>query len=355
MSDQIKGRMQEVTTSKSRLETVFLSMVEGVLVVDDRGMIILMNQALKDFLHVRQEALGKRPIEIIRNVEIQDLTDQALSLTNGVLSKELTVLLPEEKTLLIHAAPVIRYNKSDGAVLVFHDITDLRRLEKVRQDFVANVSHELRTPIATIKGYAETLLQGAIDDKENAEDFLRIICSDANRLAKLINDLLDLSKIESGKLIPDLRMASLEPLISRVVDNLAPQAKELSVSIENHLPKSLPPVKIDSSLMTQVFFNLLENAIKYNRPGGKVYIESEESASRVVILVRDTGIGIPKADLGRIFERFYRVDKARSRDLGGTGLGLSIIKHIVQVHEGTLSVESELGHGSIFSITLPKI
>ena len=209
MSHQIQSRMEESIADKSRLEAVFLSMFDGVMVIDGRGAIVLMNQTLKEFLQVDNEVTGKKPLEVIRHIDIQELAERVLISHSRLESREIVLLLPEERVLLAHATPVLRAGAVDGAVLVFHDITELRRLEKVRQDFVANVSHELRTPVSTIRGYAETLLEGALEDKTHAREFLRIIYDDAERLSKLINDLLDLSRIESGKMKPALEECSL--------------------------------------------------------------------------------------------------------------------------------------------------
>ncbi len=354
MSEQIKLRLLELNLSRSRLEAVFLSMFEGVMVVDVNATILLMNQPLKDFLLVKEEPTGKRPLEIIRNIEIQEIVDRALKLKQGLESREISILLPEEKILLVLATPIIRDGNTEGAVLVFHDITELRHLEKIRQDFVANVSHELRTPISSIKGYAETLLEGALEDKENAKDFLKIIYSDSGRLARLVDDLLDLSKIESGKLKMALKPCKIKPLIERVISGLDKQAKDKSISFKVDVPKEIPDVLVDEARIAQVLLNLIDNAIKYNRENGTVTILAKDKAKFVQVDVSDTGVGIPEKDLPRLFERFYRVDKARSRELGGTGLGLSIVKHIISAHHGEVSVQSILGQGSTFSFTIPK-
>jgi len=354
MSKQIKEMIEEATQGRSRLEAVLLSMFEGVMVVDQEGVILLMNETLKDFLRVSQEPIGKKPLEIIRNIEIQEMTDKVLSFPKGVEARELTVHFPEEKTLLIHATAVIRESKTDGAVLVFHDITDLRRLEKVRQDFVANVSHELRTPVATIKGFAETLLGGAIEDKKNLKGFLEIIHADSTRLANLVNDLLDLSQIESGKLKLDFHPCALFPIVDRIITVLDNRLKQKDVFIKTKISDDISLLKADEGGIAQVLLNLVENAIKYNKSNGSVVISAQEKDHFIEITVEDNGIGIPQEDIPRIFERFYRVDKARSRELGGTGLGLSIVKHIVQSHGGEVYVQSVLGKGSSFSFTIPK-
>jgi len=354
MTEQIRTRIEEVTTNKSRLEAVLLSMFEGVMVVDISGTILLMNQALKDFLLVKEEPIGKRPLEVIRNIEIQEIVGRALKLNQGLESCEISVLLPEEKILLVHATPIIRNEIVEGAVLVFHDITELRQLEKIRQDFVANVSHELRTPVSSIKGYAETLLEGALEDKKNAKEFLKIIHSDSDRLARLIDDLLDLSKIESGRLRMGLKPCAIRPIVERVVSGLDKQARDKLIAISIDMPKDFSKIIADEARIAQVLLNLIDNAVKYTPQEGKITISAKVKNAFVQIDVSDTGVGIPEKDLPRIFERFYRVDKARSRELGGTGLGLSIVKHIIQAHNGEVSVKSVLDQGSTFTFTIPK-
>lgn len=354
MSRQIRLRIEDVTLSKSRLEAVLLSMFEGVMVVDKKGTILLINQTLKDLLQVKEELIGRKPLEVIRNIEIQEIVDNALRLDKGVESREISLLLDEGKVLMVHATPIVRDKGIDGAVLVFHDITGLRRLEKIRQDFVANVSHELRTPVTSIKGYAETLLEGALEDKENARDFLKIIYSDSDRLARLIDDLLDLSKIESGKLRMVLKPCALMPIVDRVIRGLERYAKDKSITIKSDIPKDIPNLLADESRIAQVLLNLIDNAIKYTENKGLITISAKKQDKFVRIDVSDVGVGIPEKDLPRIFERFYRVDKARSRELGGTGLGLSIVKHIVQAHNGEVFVKSLVAQGSTFSFIIPK-
>ena len=354
MSRQIQSRMEESIADKSRLEAVFLSMFDGVMVIDGRGAIVLMNQTLKEFLQVETEVTGKKPLEVIRNIDIQDLAGRVLASRGRLESREIALLLPQEKVLLAHATPVLREGIVDGAVLIFHDITELRRLEKVRQDFVANVSHELRTPVSTIRGYAETLLEGALEDKAHAREFLRIIYDDAERLTKLINDLLDLSRVESGKMKLALEEGALEAVIDRVLAGMNKEAGKNSVTLKKDVPPRLARIRIDEAAIAQVLSNLVENAVKYNKAGGSVTVGARETPRSIEVSVSDTGIGIPQEDIPRIFERFYRVDKARSRDLGGTGLGLSIVKHIIQAHGGDITVESKVGSGSLFRFTLPK-
>ena len=278
----------------------------------------------------------------------------ALKASCGVEACEISILTPEEMILSVHAAPVIRKGSPEGAVLVFYDITNLRQLEKVRRDFVANVSHELRTPISSIKGYAETLLDGALEDKENARDFLKIIYSDSDRLARLINDLLDLSRIESNKFEMTLKPCPLKPIVTRVTGGLQKQAQDKEITVKIEIAEDFPYILADEARIAQVLLNLIDNAIKYNQQKGIITISAKERHGFVQVDVSDTGIGISDKDLPRLFERFYRVDKARSRELGGTGLGLSIVKHIVSAHHGEVSAQSILGQGSTFSFSIPK-
>jgi len=353
MIGHVRSRIEEVTTSKSRLEAVFLSMFDGILVVDARGSIVLMNQALRELLSVQSDPVGKRPMEVIRNIEIQELTVETLTLREGLIRRELSILMPEERCLLVHATPICRDGKTQGAVLVFHDITELRTLENVRKDFVANVSHELRTPVASIQGYTETLLDGAINDPDNARDFLEIIHTESGRLAALISDLMELARIESGKFQPQFQSCSLVGFCRRAVEGLRPMAERKNISITLDLDERLPPVRADETQLTQVLINLIDNAVKYTGDNGNIIVSAAAAEGMMRVAVSDTGIGIPEKDIPRIFERFYRVDKARPRAQGGTGLGLAIVKHIVQVHGGDLTVESTPGRGSVFTFTVP--
>jgi len=352
MRDNIKSKMEEVVTNNSRFEAVLMSMFEGVMAIDLNGNIILMNTALKEMLHIKDtNIMGRKPIELVRNINIQNIAEKVIKRSDGVLSLEENLLMPYNKTLLIHASPVVKDNDVFGAVLVFSDITELRKLETIRRDFVANVSHELRTPISSIKGYAETLLDGALSDKDNAHNFINIINMEASRLASLINDILDLSKIESEMFKLNLEEKDIKDLISTSIDRVKQAIDIKGIKIENNVGSL--KVKYDEALLGQAVINLIHNAIKYSDSNSVINVYSEAKGDRVVISVQDSGIGIPEKDLPRIFERFYRVDKARSKDLGGTGLGLSIVKHIVQAHGGEVSVESVEGVGSTFSFYIP--
>jgi two-component system phosphate regulon sensor histidine kinase PhoR len=354
MTDEIRKRMDEVVFNKTRLETVLLSMFDGVMVVDDRGKILLMNETLKKEFLVKSDPVGRRPLEVVRNIEVQEMIDNILKGRKRVGMKELSILLSEEKIFHVHATQIKHAEKTEGAVLLFHDITGLRNLENIRKDFVANVSHELRTPVSSIKGYSETLIDGALEDKEHAEDFIKVIYSNANRLENLISDLLDLSRLESGKLNLDIRKTPVKEFIEKIVIEMRKLALSKNINIKTDIPESIAPMSADESKLAQCLTNILDNALKYTQEDGEVFISAFEREDSIDISVTDNGPGIPEKHLGRIFERFYRVDKARSRDLGGTGLGLSIVKHIVSEHKGTVSVKSTVGKGSTFIFSIPS-
>lgn len=354
MSDEIEKKIEKIQQESVKLDAVLSSMVEGIMVVNEKGRIVLLNPSLKKIFLVDTEPDGKMPLEVIANAKVQSIVDQALHSHARWVSEEVVVSHPMEKILQANAVPIVRSGHMEGAVIVFHDITELRRLEKIRQDFVANVSHELRTPISSIKGYAETLLDGAIHEQEHARDFLNIIYQDSNRLASLISDLLDLSKIESGKMKMDLSPTDLKPIFERCLGVLKKTIEIKSLSISLDAPDQLPKVLGDDRRLAQVVLNLLDNAIKYTPESGSVKIKIYSSGSHVQADITDNGIGIPEQDIPRIFERFYRVDKSHSRELGGTGLGLSIAKHIVLAHQGQIWVRSDFGQGSTFSFTVPQ-
>ena len=353
LSDEVKTRIDQISSERAKLAVVLASMFEGVVVTDNKERVVLMNPSLRKLFLVDREPAGRRLLEVIRNTAVQDMVERILAGAKPLTTEEVDIDIPEKKVVKVNGVPIIHNNKVEGALLVFHDITELRRLEQIRQDFVANVSHELRTPISSIKGYAETLLEGALDDKDNARDFVNIISQDSNRLARLIDDLLDLSRIESGKM--KMVFLPIDPAVAigraaRIIEN---QAKAKSISLVFNVAGGLPKINADETRFSQVMINLLDNAIKYTPENGSVTISANVVNGVLQIDVVDTGTGISEKDIPRIFERFYRTDKARSRELGGTGLGLSIVKHIVQAHGGLVWVQSTLGQGSTFSFTIP--
>ncbi len=352
-SKSFSRKIEDFTYSKSQFEAIFHSMSEGTIVVDKTGNILLMNLELRKLFNIKDNPIDKKLLEVIRNTEIQEMSDSVIS-SNIFDSKEITIIIPNEKILLVSAAPIMRHEKMDGCVMVFHDITELRRLENIRKDFVANVSHELRTPLTSIKGYTETLLDGAINDKANASDFLKIISDDANHLVEMVDDLLEISRLESDNLTLESSSIDIEPVIETVFKSLKKEAANRNISLRKTVPTNLPKIKIDEVSIYQVLLNLITNALKYNIEGGSISISAIEEGNDIQINVTDTGIGIPKNDISRIFERFYRVDKGRTKNPGSTGLGLSIVKHIILANKGGISVQSELGKGTTFTFILPK-
>jgi len=353
MSDGIKEMIRKVTGEEAKFEAILASMLAGVMVTDEKGRIVIMNPSLRKLFMIDVAPEGKLPIEVIRNAAVQDIATKALQGVRALASDELQLNVPQERFIQVNGAPIVREGRCAGAIIVFHDITELKRLERIRKDFVANVSHELRTPIASIKGYAETLLDGALQDKEHSKEFVRIMYENSDRLAKLIEDLLDLSKIESGKMKIAFLPVDIAGAYARAAAVIANQAQQKSISLQNKIPAGMPKVMADETRLSQVLVNLLDNAVKYTPEKGTVTVTASVKDRFVQVDITDTGAGIPPNDLSRIFERFYRVDKAHSRELGGTGLGLSIVKHIVQIHGGNVRVESEPGVGSTFSFTIP--
>ncbi len=353
MSEEIREKISTIQGEKAKLDAVLSSMAEGVMAVDEKGAVILMNPSMRKLFLIEVVPEGRKAVELIRNRAIVDILDRLLRDKERQVSEQASFLIPEEKVFNINGEPILRDNKLQGAVLVFHDITELRRLEKVRQDFVANVSHELRTPIASIKGYSETLLDGAMEDHENRNGFVKTIYENSERLARLIDDLLDLSRIESGKMSMEFLPVEIRPVINRCLSILEKPARDKRLSVAVEAVEPLPKVLGDETRLSQVILNLLDNAVKYTPEGGAIKVIVSKGDKFLRVDVADTGTGIPEKDLPRIFERFYRVDKARSRELGGTGLGLSIVKHIVLAHGGEVFVRSEPPQGSTFSFTIP--
>lgn len=353
MALQLDRTIREITTERDRLRGVLSGMREGVILTDKEGRIVLTNDALLNFFNVTSSIEGRTAIETIRDAKLHATIEKALKTKQEVIEQiELTV--PKERTLYVHVFPLGVPAGCTGTVVVLYDVTQLKRLEKVRKDFVANVSHELNTPLAVIKGYTETLLDKALDDTETANKFLKIISKHVNRMSKLVADLLALSKFESDTYTPLFGSQDLQKIVASSTDTFKDALEKKNVTCTVDLPSDLPLVKGDDKGLEQVLLNLLDNAVKFTPAGGSITVRAHEQESAVKVYVSDTGIGIPMKDIPRIFERFYRVDKDRSRELGGTGLGLSIIKQIVRAHGGQVWVESQVGQGTTFSFTLPK-
>ena len=350
----LSARINALNKEAIQGKAILTSMVEGVIAIDKHARILSLNPTAQKIFNIKeQDAEGRLFLEVIRNNDIFEIIQRVLK--NGEpVSSELSLVLPVQKTFKINASAIFEESTVAGCVLVIHDITQMRRLERVRSDFVANVSHELKTPLTSIKGFVETLLEGAIDDKENNREFLRIIREQASRLDNLINDLLDLASLEECGIVLNKQEVNFKELADKVLAGFEGQLKNKEIEAGNELPGNLI-VKADKDKIEQVFTNLIDNAVKFNRSKGTIKIYAEETAdSKIKFTVKDTGFGIPVKDIPRIFERFYRVDKARSRGLGGTGLGLSIVKHIIELHKGSVGVESVEGLGSEFFFILPK-
>ena len=352
LAGRIQQRVQRLEREKSRLEVILESITEAILVVDRDSRVVLANKALADLFGLDPPLEGLLTGEVVRSAAIQDALARCLAEGRSrAMEVELTGV--PECHLDLQVAPILEGNECIGAVAVLYDITRLRQLERMRRDFVANVSHELCTPLTAIKGYAEILSDGALDDRATARRFTGIIENHADRLTHLLGDLLNLSRLESDQLAVELAPCRLKPLIDASIGSISQAAAQKQIAIRCDIPPSVQAV-CDAQLIEQALINLLDNAIKYTPAGGKVRIGTRpiEGADRLTIYVQDTGIGIPSEDLGRIFERFYRVDKGRSAVLGGTGLGLSIVRHIAEVHGEQVSVQSTLGEGTTFSFEL---
>jgi two-component system phosphate regulon sensor histidine kinase PhoR len=340
--------------SQARLETLFNSMIEGVLLLDTEGRVQWVNNSLREGCGLADNIRGWTIMEAFRWHELAALSER-LPREKTISGVELDLQRVGRRSWQISAALVSGHPGGPaGRLFVFHDVTRLKELESIRKEFVGNVSHELRTPLSLIKGFAQTLLDGALNEPEQAVRFLQKIDKHSDRLLFLIEDLLAISRLESGQVALNLQEVSLRDVAQRVVDDLGALAAARHATLENRIPAALM-VRADADRLPQVFFNLTENAIKYGRTQGRVILDAREAAGqKAEVSVSDDGPGIPREAIGRIFERFYRVDRARSRESGGTGLGLAIVKHIVQAHGGEAWVKSEPGKGASFHFTLPR-
>jgi len=340
--------------SQARQQTLFNSMIEGVLLLDAEGRIQLANDSLRKGCGLAENIHGQTIMEAFRSHEVAGLSER-LAKDKVISGVELDLQRGGPRSWQISAALVSdRPGGPQGQLFVFHDVTRLKELESIRKEFVGNVSHELRTPLSLIKGFAQTLLDGALHDTEQATRFLQKIDKHSDRLLFLIEDLLAISRLESGQVALNFQQVNLRDVAQRVVEDLGAVAAARHTALDNRIPVSLT-VRADADRLPQVFFNLTENAIKYGKPEGRVILGAREAAGqKAEVFVTDDGPGIPPESIGRIFERFYRVDRARSRESGGTGLGLAIVKHIVQAHGGEAWVKSELGKGASFHFTIPR-
>jgi two-component system, OmpR family, phosphate regulon sensor histidine kinase PhoR len=351
MEDARRRQQQTTVDAQAQQQVLFNSMLEGLLLLDRNRRIYLANRNFKNLFGLKTELRGKTIMEALRLHELAELVERVES-EGQVFDHELKLPELSGRWLRVNAAIISNSaGEREGTILVFHDLTRLKQLERTREDFVANVSHELRTPLSLIKGYVETLLDGARNDPAITERFLKIIDRNTQRLDLLIQDLLTISALESGRMKLDLQPVELRPLVEKVFTDLNAKAVTKKVRLINELPEFT--ASADVNRLDQVFANLVDNAIKYGRAEGTVTVGGKKlDDGKLEISVSDDGPGIPAEALDRVFERFYRVDKARSRDQGGTGLGLSIVKHIAQAHGGEVWARSELGKGATFFFTL---
>jgi two-component system phosphate regulon sensor histidine kinase PhoR len=372
MAEELRDRLARTRAQQRRLEAVLGGMVEGVIVIDAEGTVLLSNARAQNLLELPPDDgyKGRSLIELTRHPDLHDLVRWVMEAGEAERSTMREIALEgaqQRHVLQVTATPIERAPEASRAfILVFHDISELKKLERIRRDFVANVSHELRTPLAAISGYTETLLAGALDDPEMAPRFLGIIERHTERLGRLVDDLLVLSDLELGR--TELRRGEVwaGDVIEATFEMLRPKAVPGGIALEQTVEEATPPLDADRDRLEQALLNLVDNAIKYTPRGGHVHVAArrlrpeeipDSQAGRtgafVEVSVADTGIGVPPEDLPRLTERFYRVDKARSREMGGTGLGLAIVKHIVQAHGGWMGIESQLGRGTTVRVFFP--
>jgi len=344
--------IRTLTEERNLSSAILGSMVEGVAVVNAAEHLVFANPGFASILGLDVPPVsGSALLEVVRQTELIEAVRRVLAGEPRVEAEIVTGILRQHFFAATVAA--VRAGETSGAVIVLHDITALRKLERIRRDFVANVSHEFRTPLTAIQGFAETLLAGAVNDPQNRDRFLGIILEHARRLARLTEDLLKLSQMDAERLELELRPVSVAQLVESCYETARHRAAEKELNLSLDLPERLPDVSGDARRLQEVLQNLLDNAIQYTLPGGKIVLSAEARNEEVIFTVADTGIGIPQADQPRIFERFYRVDVARSREAGGTGLGLAIAKHLIEGHGGRIWVESEVGVGSKFHVSVP--
>jgi two-component system phosphate regulon sensor histidine kinase PhoR len=357
MSERLAAQFAQLEQDRQQLRAVLSGMVEGVVAIDAGQRILFANDRAAQLLGFQsQAAIGRKLWEVVRQRSLHEVVRRALA-SPEPYQEELNWNSPVVKSLTVHAAR-LPAESARGAVLVFHDTSDLRRLERLRRDFVANVSHELKTPLSVIKACVETLVDGAIDDVQHRGMFLQQVADQADRLHSLILDLLSLARIESGAEVFEFQAVALGPAVTACLQRHQARAEAKNQVLQAESANTAPTTEVaawaDEEAVSQILENLVDNAVKYTPDGGRISVRWGVADGQVWLEVADTGIGIPQQDLPRIFERFYRVDKARSREMGGTGLGLSIVKHLVQAMQGTVGAASRLGEGTTFTVRLPQ-
>jgi len=357
LAARLREKIDDLAQEQAKATAILDGMVEGVIAVDAHERIVLLNERARAMLGVGAARPERKPLlEVVRNADLHAVLAEGRAAPEGTaVHRELRLTTPEERVLQAHVVPLRLAPDEAGALVVLHDVTALRRLEQVRTEFIANVSHELRTPLTAIHGYLETLLGGALEEPEHARRFLEIVFRHTERLGRLLDDLTDLSNIELGRVSLRVGPVAVGEVVESVLAIIRPKARAGGVSLDAALPGDLPLVEADRDRLAQILINVVDNAVKYTPASGRVTVSAAVAAgARVEVAVVDTGVGIPPADLPRITERFYRVDRARSRELGGTGLGLAIVKHLVHGHGGELRIDSRLGEGTTVAFTLPS-
>ncbi|MBT2292217.1 HAMP domain-containing protein [Paenibacillus albidus] len=359
MADSLQNQLKTIRDNEGLLQSVLDNMTGGILMINAEDEIALLNRAAEKMLDVNStEITGLSYRELKRHYELTRLIEEGISRKETV-HEERSIYNPGERIVRLDGVPMQQDESYRGMLFLLQEVTEIRRLEKMRSEFVANVSHELKTPVAAVKGFAETLLGGGVTDEKTARSFLQIIYDENERLNRLIGDILELSKIESKRVALECSPVHLIEFFDSMLETISKVAEKKNISLSATVPAELF-IEGDEDKLRQIFLNLLSNAINYTHEGGSVKVTAHnrlkpDGSESVVFTVSDTGMGIPRKDLPRIFERFYRVDKARSRSSGGTGLGLSIVKHLVELHRGSISVESDLGIGSSFILELPLL
>jgi two-component system phosphate regulon sensor histidine kinase PhoR len=350
MSDNLRKQFQELETEQDKLFAILNAMSDGVAIVDRDGLVQLLNPTASRLFNITEhQAIGHTLTETLRHHQIVDLWKASRS--SGE-QQSLTIDLSSEKLYVHVVVTPLREAMQGAALVLFQDLTRLRKLETVRQDFISNVSHELRTPLAAVKSLAETLQEGALEDPPAARRFLSLMETEIDTMSQLVQELLELSRIESGKAPFQKKMSSVESLITQSVERMSHQAERAGLRLIKEIEPGLPDINMDVERMQQVMGNLIHNAIKFTSPGGLITVSAKKMEKAVQVSIRDTGVGIADEDIPRIFERFYKADRARAS--GGTGLGLSIARHIVEGHGGNIWLESQIGEGSTFYFSIPS-
>ncbi len=355
MAASLKDKLNSIKDKNTKMEAILSSVVNGIIAVDSNQNILFINPMAQQMLDIHEsDMVGRHLLEIIRNSKIDNMIKNILEDATHE-ENEITINYPEEKIFRLYSN-AIKYPESEsiiGIIIIIQDITEIRKLERMRSEFVANVSHELKTPLTSIKGFVETLKSGAIEDQETSIRFLNIIEDEADRLNRLITDILSLSELETRKIKTRFEVIQITQKITEIMSMLQNQAGKKNIKLTGDFGDEVGYLKGDPDQFKQMMINLIDNAIKYTPESGKVHVSAHNEGSNVVIKIKDNGIGIPKEHIPRLFERFYRVDKARSRNVGGTGLGLAIVKHIALQFGGKIDVKSTLGKGTEFILTIP--